>query len=326
MKVVITGGAGFLGRRLAQTLLERGTLSNANGEQEPIETLTLFDVMRSDMSNWTDPRLQVVTGDILDNATLAQVIDARTTSVFHFAAVVSAAAEAEFDLGMRINVMGTLSVLDACRVLPQPPRVVFTSSVASFGGSLPEVVDDTTPLTPQSSYGTQKAVGDLLINDYSRKGFIDGRVVRLPTIVVRPGKPNKAASSFASGIIREPLNGIASSCPVSPETRVAILSPRRAVDAFLHAHDLSPDAWGAHRSLNVPGLSVEVQEMVAALNRVAGDRPLGPIHWEPDAEIQRIVGGWPGRFTSARAVQLGFQTNVDMDEIIRDFIADDLAG
>ncbi len=330
MKVVITGGAGFLGRRLAQTLLQRGTLCNANGEQETIETLTLFDVIRSEMPNLSDPRLQVVMGDILDAATLAQVIDVGTTSVFHFAAVVSAAAEADFDLGMRINVMGTLSVLDACRVLPQPPRVVFTSSVASFGGALPEVVDDTTPNTPQSSYGTQKAVGDLLINDYSRKGFIDGRVVRLPTIVVRPGKPNKAASSFASGIIREPLNGMASICPVTPETRVAILSPRRAVDAFLHAHDLPADAWahtwGEHRSLNVPGLSVEVREMVDALKRVAGDRPLGPIHWEPDAEIQRIVGGWPRRFTSARAIELGFQTNADMDEIIRDFIADDLSG
>ncbi len=325
MKVVITGGAGFLGRRLAQTLLQRGTLCNANGEQETIETLTLFDVMQSEMPNLSDSRLQVVIGDIVDADTLAQVIDARTSSVFHFAAVVSAAAETDFDLGMRINVMGTLSVLDACRKLP-PPRVVFTSSVASFGGALPEVVDDTTPNTPQSSYGTQKAIGDLLINDYSRKGFIDGRVVRLPTIVVRPGKPNQAASSFASGIIREPLNGVASICPVVPETRVAILSPQRAVDAFVHAHDLPAAAWGTHRSLNVPGLSVEVREMVEALHRVAGDRSLGPIHWEPDAEIQRIVGGWPGRFTSARAIQLGFQTNADMDEIIRDFIADDLSG
>lgn len=222
--------------------------------------------------------------------------------------------------------MGVQAVLDACRRLSQPPRVVFTSSVASFGGDLPEVVDDYTPLTPQSSYGTQKAIGDLLINDYTRKGFIDGRVVRLPTIVVRPGKPNKAASSFASGIIREPLMGVESVCPVSPETRVAILSPRRAVDAFLHAHDLSAEAWGDYRSLNVPGLSIRVREMIEALKRVAGDRQLGPLRWEPDAEIQRIVGGWPGRFTSARAVQLGFQTNADMDEIIRDFIADELSG
>ncbi len=325
MKVVITGGAGFLGRRLAQTLLQRGTLYNTKGEPETVDTLTLFDVIPAEMPNVVDSRLQVVVGDILDAETLGQVIDTPTASVFHFAAVVSAAAEADFDLGMRINVMGTTAVLNACRKLPQAPRVVFTSSVASFGGDLPEVVDDRTPLTPQSSYGAQKAIGDLLINDYTRKGFIDGRVVRLPTIVVRPGKPNKAASSFASGIIREPLTGVESICPVSPDTRVAILSPRRAVDAFLHAHDLPADAWGDHRSLNVPGLSVQVQEMVEATSRVAGARSLGPIRWEPDAEIQRIVGGWPGRFTSARAVQLGFQTNADMDEIIRDFIADELS-
>ncbi len=326
MKVVITGGAGFLGRRLAQTLLQRGTLCNANGEQETIETLTLFDVMQSEMPNLSDSRLQVVIGDIVDADTLAQVIDARTSSVFHFAAVVSAAAEADFDLGMRINVMGTLSVLDACRKLPQPPRVVFTSSVASFGGALPEVVDrhhaQHAAIVLRHPEGHRRSVDQRLLSQ---------RVYRwaggsLATIVVRPGKPNQAASSFASGIIREPLNGVASICPVVPETRVAILSPRRAVDAFVHAHDLPAAAWGTHRSLNVPGLSVEVREMVEALHRVAGDRSLGPIHWEPDAEIQRIVGGWPGRFTSACAIQLGFQTNADMDEIIRDFIADDLSG
>jgi nucleoside-diphosphate-sugar epimerase len=324
MKVVITGGAGFLGRRLARALLQQGTLMNAGDEAGAINTLVLFDVVPAELPGVSDARLRIETGDITDRTRLAQIIDEATASVFHFAAVVSAAAEADFDLGMRINLTGTLAVLDACRALMHPPRVIFTSSVASFGGDLPEVVDDTTPLTPQSSYGTQKAIGDLLINEYTRKGFIDGRVLRLPTIVVRPGKPNQAASSFASGIIREPLSGIDAICPVTAETRVAILSPRRAVEAFLHAHDLPASAWGYQRSINVPALSVRVRDMVEALQRVAAGRPLGRIHWQPDAGIQRIVGSWPGMFTSARAQRLGFQTNASMDEIIRAYIEDDL--
>jgi D-erythronate 2-dehydrogenase len=271
-----------------------------------------------------DARLGVVTGDITDHALLAQVIDAGTASVFHFAAVVSAAAEADFDLGMRVNLSGTMAVLNACRALPQAPHLVFTSSIATFGGPLPEVVDDTTPQTPQSSYGIQKAIGELLVNDYTRKGFIDGRAIRLPTIVVRPGKPNRAASSFASSIIREPLSQTETVCPVTPETRLAVLSPRQAVAAFLLAHDLPGEAWGHTRSLNVPGLSVTVADMVAALRRAGSDRPLRHIRWEPDTDIQRIIGSWPGAFTSARALRLGFRADASMDDIVRAFIEDDL--
>jgi nucleoside-diphosphate-sugar epimerase len=322
MKVVITGGAGFLGRRLVGQLLERGVLTGPKGAESPLEQLTVFDTAEPAPPLPTDHRLEVVTGDITDPKTLGRIIDARTTSVFHFAAVVSAAAEADFDLGMRVNLHGTLAVLEACRSLPHAPRLVFTSSIATFGGQLPEVVDDTTPQTPQSSYGTQKAIGELLVSDYTRKGFIDGRAIRLPTVVVRPGKPNRAASTFASSIIREPLSRLDTICPVSRDTRLAILSPRMAIDALLLAHALPGAAWGASRSLNVPGLSVTVADMVEALRRVAGDGPLQYIHWEPDADVQQIISGWPGAFTSARAQRLGFQPDASMDAVVRGFIED----
>ena len=284
MKIVITGGAGFLGQRLAHTLLQRGTLVGPSGTEEPIDTIVVLDTVTPEPAMITDPRLHVATGDITDRAALAQVIDDRTTSVFHFAAVVSAAAEADFDLGMRINLHGTLAVLEACRALPRPPRLVFTSSIASFGGPLPAVVDETIPQTPQTSYGAQKAIGELLVHDYSRKNFVDGRAVRLPTIVVRPGKPNRAASSFASSIIREPLTGLEAVCPVSPETRLAILSPRQAVAAFVRAHDLPAAAFEHTRSLIVPGLSVQVSDMMAALQRAAGAQAVQYIRWQPDAD------------------------------------------
>jgi D-erythronate 2-dehydrogenase len=324
MKIVITGGAGFLGRRLARTLLQRGTLVGPSGAEEPIDTIVVLDTVTPEPAVTTDPRLHVATGDITDRATLAQVIDDRTSSVFHFAAVVSAAAEADFDLGMRINLHGTLAVLEACRALPHSPRLVFTSSIASFGGPLPAVVDDTIPQTPQTSYGAQKAIGELLVHDYSRKNFVDGRAVRLPTIVVRPGKPNRAASSFASSIIREPLTGLEAVCPVSPETRLAILSPRQAVAACIRAHDLPAAAFEHTRSLIVPGLSVQVSDMVAALQRAAGAQAVQHIRWQPDAEIQRIISSWPGAFTSPRALRLGFQADANMDAIVQAFIEDDL--
>jgi len=324
MKIVITGGAGFLGRRLARTLLQRGTLVGPSGAEEPIETVVVLDTVTPEPAITTDTRLHVATGDITDRATLAQFLDDRTTSVFHFAAVVSAAAEADFDLGMRINLHGTLAVLEACRALPRPPRLIFTSSIASFGGPLPAVVDDTIPQTPENSYGTQKAIGELLVSDYSRKGFVDGRALRLPTIVVRPGKPNRAASSFASSIIRDPLTDLEAVCPVSPETRLAILSPRQAVEAFVRAHDLPAAAFEHTRSLIVPGLSVQVSDMIAALQRAAGAQTVQHIRWQPDADIQRIISSWPGAFTSPRALRLGFQADASMDAIVQAFMEDDL--
>jgi nucleoside-diphosphate-sugar epimerase len=245
-------------------------------------------------------------------------------AVFHLAAVVSGEAEADTDLGYRVNLDGTRAVLDACRALGSCPRVVFASSLAVYGGALPPAVGDDTPLTPQTSYGTQKAIGELLVNDYSRKGFIDGRAVRLPTVVVRPGRPNRAASTFASSMIREPLAGRDVVCPVSPDTVMALASPRRIVAGLLHAHDLPADAFAASRSLQLPGFSVAVGEMAAAVRRAAGEAAYARIHWEPDPQIQQIISSWPQALRAPRAEALGFSADTGIDEAVQAFIEDDL--
>jgi nucleoside-diphosphate-sugar epimerase len=322
MKVLITGGAGFLGQRLARQLLARGRLADSNGVEQKIDQLVLLDMVAA--QGFTDPRVRIVTGDITDIAVLREAIDADTKSIFHLAAVVSGQAEADFDLGMRINLDASRQLLEACRAVGHKPKVVFTSSVAVYGGKLPEVVQDATALNPQSSYGAQKAIGELLLNDYSRKGFVDGRVLRLPTISVRPGKPNKAASSFASGIIREPLNGAEAICPVSPETRLWLLSPRKAIEALVAGHELSAAALGNSRTINLPGISVSVADMVAALERVAGPEPVRRIRWERDPVVERIVGSWPGAWDVARAQSLGLSGDADFDSIVRAYMEDDL--
>ena len=324
MKIVVTGGTGFIGRRIVSALLARDSITGPTGAAEPIEQVVALDAVPPDPAMPEDPRLSVVTGDIADPALFGSVLDDATGLVFHLAAVVSGAAEADFDLGMRVNLDGTRYLLEACRRLATPPRLVFASSVAVFGGDMPRTIRDDSALTPLTSYGTQKAAAELLVNDYSRKGFIDGRALRLPTIVVRPGKANKAASSFASGIIREPLTGKESICPVGPEATMWILSPRRVVEAFLRANDLPASALGVSRSITLPGLSVSVEEMIEALRQVAGEEPVARIRFEPDALIQSIVAGWPGWFDPAQGLALGFEADPDMASIIRAFIEDDL--
>ncbi|MFC3108155.1 D-erythronate dehydrogenase [Undibacterium arcticum] len=322
MKVLITGGAGFLGQRLARQLLTRGQLSDSQGRAHTIAQIVLADVVPA--HDFGDPRVRVVTGDIADRTLLRQTIDTDTTSIFHLAAIVSGQAEADFDLGMRINLDASRLLLDICRELGHKPKVVFTSSVAVYGGKLPDVVQDTTALNPQSSYGAQKAIGELLLNDFSRKGFVDGRVLRLPTISVRPGKPNKAASSFASGIIREPFNGEAAVCPVSPELRLWLLSPRRAIDSLIAGHELSAESLGDSRTVNLPGLSVSVSEMVSALGTVAGADVASRISFTPDPAIERIVKSWPGAWDVARAQVLGLSADKDFETIIEAYIEDEL--
>ena len=320
MNVLITGGAGFLGQRLARALLARGRLRGGDGDEQPIQQITLVDVAPAPAL--PDARVREVIGDISDRSILERAIDDRTTSIFHLAAIVSGMAEAEFDLGMRMNVDATRLLLEVCRQAGNRPRVVFSSSVAVFGGDLPETVLDTTALNPQTSYGVQKAIGELLVSDYSRRGFIDGRSLRLPTISVRPGKPNAAASSFASGIVREPLNGETAVCPVGPEARMWLMSPAAVVDCFFRAHDLPSGQLGSARSLNLPGISVTVGEMVAALERVAGPDVARLVRWERDDRIAGMVAGWPGAFDAARARALGFRGDQSFDDIVRAYMGE----
>jgi len=322
MKVLITGGAGFLGKRLARRLLELGSLTGADGGKRRIEQLVLLDVVEAEGFN--DPRVRVVTGDIADTALLDSVIDADTVSVFHLAAIVSGQAEADFDLGMRVNLDASRQLLDVCRSRGHTPRVVFTSSVAVYGGALPETVLDTTALNPRSSYGVQKAIGELLVGDYSRRGFIDGRVLRLPTISVRPGRPNKAASSFASGIIREPLENQEAICPVSKETRLWLLSPRQAIESLIVGHELEAKVLETGRTVNLPGISVTVAEMVAALEKLSSRETVQLIRWQPDPVVERIVGSWPGRWDVTRATAMGFSCDKNFEAIVRAYIEDDL--
>ena len=320
MRIVITGGAGFLASRLARALLARGSLTDARGESREIRDLVLVDVVPATIS---DRRVSVVTGDLAEPALIERVVTDDTDSIFHLAAVVSGQAEAEFDIGMRVNLDATRALLERCRKLPRPPKFVFTSSLAVFGGALPDPVPDDAVLTPQTSYGTQKAIGELLVYDMTRKGYIDGRSLRLPTVTVRPGKPNKAASSFASGIIREPLSGVDAVCPVARDTRVWVTSPNAVVANLIVGHEAPATKFAHTRSINVPGILVGVGEMVDALRRIAGDAVADRVKWQLDPAIDRIVQTWPARFAPVLGPALGMQADSDVESIIRQYVEDE---
>ena len=322
MEVLITGGAGFLGAKLARQLLARGTLAGPSGQPEKISRITLLDQVAA--QGFDDARIAVMTGDAADPAVIAKALTPSVRSVFHLAAVVSGEAESDFDLGMRINLDATRVLLEQARKNGNRPRVVFTSSVAVFGGDLPPKVLDTTPATPQGSYGAQKAMCELMVSDYSRKGFVDGRSLRLPTVTVRPGKANKAASSFASGIIREPLNGVVSICPVPPETKVWALSPRSTVHNLVHAHELESAAFGTAGAVNLPGLTTTVGDMVAAMGRVAGTETMKRVEWKEDPVIMRLVRTWPGDFVTTRAEKMGFIHDANFDDVVKAYIEEEL--
>jgi D-erythronate 2-dehydrogenase len=321
MKILITGGAGFIGRRITDHLLRVGGFQLDGEDPQRIDKIVLFDAFPGEYK-WHDPRVELVVGDITDAQTVARITQG-VDLAWHLAAVVSGEAEADFDLGMQVNLKGLLNLLDALRALGTRPRLVNASGFAVFGGELPEVVTDQTAPTPKSSYGMQKAVGELLIADYARKGFVDGRTLRLPTIVVRPGEPNKAASTFVSSIIREPLMGQPAACPVREDTLVYISSPRRALESMMRAMRLSDEQIGPERTIPLPGITVSIGEMVSVLERVAGPKASKLIRWEPNAEIQRIVASWPSRVEATRAKVLGFSSDDNFEEILRAHIEDE---
>ena len=329
VNVVVTGGSGFLGSRLARTLLGAGSLGVAGGEARPLAKMTLVDRAPVPADLAADGRVAGIHGDLgelLDPARSGPETLAGADVIFHLAAAVSAECEADFDLGMRTNLRGTESLLASCRAHGTNPVVVFASSVAVFGGSgehpLPAVIDDHTLPNPQTSYGAQKVIGEQLLADYTRKGFLRGRAVRLATVSVRPGRPNGAATGFLSGIIREPLAGERATCPVDGRTEAAIISPARAVDGLLCAAMSSDEAWGGRTAVSLPALTVTVAEMVAALERAAGPEVSALIDWVPDPLVAGMVTNWPARIRADRAVRLGLTPDPDFGSIIRTHLAE----
>lgn len=315
MNIIITGGQGFLGQRLAKTLLSQDKIK--------IEELVLIDVIKPIAPN-NDPRVRCIEMDLRNPESLDAIITKNTDAIFHLAAIVSSHAEQDPDLGYEINFLATRNLLEVCRRIKPSIRFIFSSSLAVFGGELPDVIQNATALTPQSTYGTQKAMSELLINDYSRKGFVDGLVVRLPTICIRPGKPNKAASSFVSSIIREPLHGENAICPVSEDLLLWLSSPNTIVENFIHAltlPSLPPRSWHV---INLPGFMVSVKQMLADLTYIKGEEILEKITFEFDENINNIVASWPVEINCAQAQALGFKADADFASVIKQFIQFDM--
>lgn len=316
MKVLITGAAGMLGRKLTERLVTAGTLGG-----QSIVSIDLVDVVEAPVLA-TNCHSRVA--DLSTPSTAAELLASAPDVVFHLAGVVSGEAETNFDKGMAVNLDGSRALFDGLRQVEGMPRVVFTSSIAVFGAPFPDPIPDDFHLTPLTSYGMQKMVSEALLSDYSRRGFFDGVGIRLPTISVRPGSPNAAASGFFSSIIREPLAGLPAALPVSRDVRHSHASPRTAIGYLLHAAELDSSLLGGRRNLTMPGVSVTVSEQIDALRRVAGPDAVGLIEDRPDPAIAAIVAGWPQRFRTTRAEQLGFVPDADYDAIIRAHIEDDL--
>lgn len=318
MKILILGGGGLIGQKLARSLAQRATLRGAD-----ITELVLADV--------TDPApvdapftVTRTLCDIADPASVAQCIDDKTDVIYLLAAIVSAQAEEDFDLGYKINMQGTINVLERCRALKTRPVVVFTSSIAVFGGEVPQPYNDHSALNPQISYGAQKAIGELLLNDYTRRGFVDGRGFRLPTISVRPGKPNRAASGFMSSILREPLQGQPANCPVDRDFPHFYLSPRKCVENLIKGAELPQADLGKNPTMTMPGQVWTIGQMIDAMTAVAGPEPAKLITWNPQPEIDEILKGWRMDLRPQKAAGLGLEADKSFEENIRYFLEDDL--
>jgi nucleoside-diphosphate-sugar epimerase len=321
MHILITGAAGMIGRKLTARLVKDGQLTGQN-----IDRLTLIDVVAPEKPAGFADAVEVSTIDLSGPGAAAKAVAGKPAMIFHLAGVVSGEAETDFEKGYRVNLDGTRALLEAIRAANYKPKIVFTSSIAVYGAPFPQAIPDDFHLAPLTSYGTQKAICELLLADYTRRGFLDGIGIRLPTICVRPGKPNKAASGFFSGIIREPLAGQEALLPVADTVRHTHASPRAAVGFLVHAAGLTREQLGTRINLAMPGVSCTVGEQIDALRRVAGDNVAARIRREPDQLVQRIVAGWAERLDAKRARDLGFKAEATFDDIIRAHIEDELGG
>ena len=326
MRILITGGGGFLGQRLAAALLQRGTVALDDQAATSIKQIVLSDIARP--ASWhpglqDNPACEFVAGDITDDRFVQSFFDQTTDLVFHLASIVSSHGEQDFDLALRVNLDGTRHLFDCIRQQGNQARVVFTSSLAAFGGdNMPDTIDDHTKQTATTTYGTTKTIGELLINDYSRKGFLDGRTARLPTVIIRPGKPNKAASSFVSGLFREPLNGEDCVIPVDPAMPMAVLGYRSIVDGMIRLAELPATALGSERAVGLPALNVTVQDLMNAVHNASDGRNLGRHIVKHDENISRIVGSWPKAIDGSRARALGLPIEANLEEIVHYYIED----
>jgi len=318
MRTIIIGGGGMLGGKLARALGRRGEIDGRD-----ISHMALADIVGPAVPEASFP-VTIHRLDITDRAAVDGLLADGADVIYHLAAIVSAQSESEFDVGMAVNLMGSINVFEAARALGTTPKLVFTSSNAVYGGETPEMIEDWTALNPQTSYGSEKAAAEMLLTDFSRRGFLDGRGLRLPTISIRPGKPNKAASSFMSSIFREPLQGREAICPVGPDYPHSYLSPRRCVENLIHAAEVKAEALGMNRCFALPGRTHLIGDMVEDMRRVAGDAPAGLIRWEPDPEVQKIVLGWKAHFNPSKALALGFVRDDSFEDNIRFFLEDDI--
>lgn len=310
MQILVTGAGGFLGARLIRALLAT--------TQFHASKIVAADIVPCPVD---DPRVETRVGSVADADFVDSLVEGGVDTVYHLAAVLSGQSESDFDLGLKVNVDATRYLLEACRPLGTAPRFVFASSVAVFGGPLPKVVPENIALYPQSSYGSEKAIAELLVGDYSRRGFVDGISCRLPTVAIRPGAPNSALSSFVSGIIREPLAGIESLCPVPLDTRLWITSPTVVTSNLLHAGRIATSLLEGRRAINLPGLCVTPGEMLDSLERLGGASARARVRCVPDERMMTIVCTWPGEFDISRPLRLGFRADDDIDSIVREFIA-----